>query len=295
MLSICPDAQIIDIAHSVRKFAVGDGAFILSTALPFMPAGVHLAVVDPGVGTERRPVALRVARGDTLVGPDNGLLLLGAEALGGVTDARELDNQGLWLGPTTSTTFHGRDIFAPVAARLAAGSADFEEVGSRVEIDSLVALPQAVAEVGEGWIKTEVIYVDTFGNLRLAGGARELVQALGDLAHDRPLRVEVDDPAGRGPRVEEARFAETFGAVPGGAEIAHVERCVVRASLAPRLLGECGPCAGPGCRTEQATATEQHRSPDEAASRYCTRRSGIGGRTGHRLGGPAALLPPVPA
>jgi len=223
MLSICPDAQIIDIAHSVRKFAVGDGAFILSTALPFMPAGVHLAVVDPGVGTERRPVALRVARGDTLVGPDNGLLLLGAEALGGVTDARELDNQGLWLGPTTSTTFHGRDIFAPVAARLAAGSADFEEVGSRVEIDSLVALPQAVAEVGEGWIKTEVIYVDTFGNLRLAGGAQELVQALGDLVHDRPLRVEVDDPAGRGPRVEEARFAETFGAVPGGAAMIYID------------------------------------------------------------------------
>src|SRR5438105_11652526 len=131
ILSICPDAQIVDIAHSIRKFAVGDGAFILSTALPFMPTGVHLAVVDPGVGTRRRPVALRVARGDMLVGPDNGLLMLGAEALGGITDARELDNQAMWLGATSSTTFHGRDIFAPVAARLAAGSADSEEAGSR--------------------------------------------------------------------------------------------------------------------------------------------------------------------
>ena len=223
MLSISPDLQIIDIAHSIRKFAVGDGAFILSTALPFMPAGVHLAVVDPGVGTQRRPVALRVARGDTLVGPDNGLLMLGAEAMGGITDARELDNRALWLGTTTSTTFHGRDIFAPVAARLAAGAADFEEVGSSVEIDSLVTLPPAVAEVGDGWIETEVIYVDSFGNLRLAGGAQDLVQALGDLTDDLAVRVEMTDAAGGSPHVESALFAQTFGAVPSGTVLLYLD------------------------------------------------------------------------
>jgi len=223
MLSISADLQIIDIAHSIRKFAVGDGAFILGTALPFMPIGVHLAVVDPGVGTQRRPVALRVARGDTLVGPDNGLLMLGAEALGGITDARELDNHALWLGATASTTFHGRDIFAPVAARLAAGSTDFEEVGSSVEIDSLVTLPPSVAEVGDGWIETEVIYVDTFGNLRLAGGAQDLVQALGDLREDLVVRVEVNDPAGGSPRVESGRFAQTFGAVPSGTALLYLD------------------------------------------------------------------------
>ncbi len=223
MLSISPDLQIIDIAHSIRKFAVGDGAFILSTALPFMPTGVHLAVVDPGVGTQRRPVALRVARGDTLVGPDNGLLMLGAEALGGITDARELDNQAMWLGATTSTTFHGRDIFAPVAARLAAGSADFEEVGSSVEIDSLVTLRPAVAEVGDGWIETEVIYVDSFGNLRLAGGAQDLVQALGDLTGDLAVRVEMTDPARGSPHVESARFAQTFGAVASGTALLYLD------------------------------------------------------------------------
>lgn len=222
MLSISPDLQIIDIAHSIRKFAVGDGAFILSTALPFMPTGVHLAVVDPGVGTQRRPVALRAARGDTLVGPDNGLLMLGAEALGGITDARELDNPALWLGATTSTTFHGRDIFAPVAARLAAGSADFGEVGSSVEIDSLVTLPPAVVEVGDGWIETEVIYVDSFGNLRLAGGAQDLVQALGDLTGDLAVRVEMSDPRGS-PHVESARFAQTFGAVPSGTALLYLD------------------------------------------------------------------------
>ena len=223
MLSISPDLQIIDIAHSIRKFAVGDGAFILSTALPFMPTGVHLAVVDPGVGTQRRPVALRVARGDTLVGPDNGLLMLGAEALGGITDARELDNQAMWLGATTSTTFHGRDIFAPVAARLAAGSADFEEVGSSVEIDSLVTLRPAVAEVGDGWIETEVIYVDSFGNLRLAGGAQDLVHALGDLTGDLAVRVEMTDPARGSPHVESARFAQTFGAVASGTALLYLD------------------------------------------------------------------------
>jgi len=223
MLSISPDLQIIDIAHSIRKFEGGDGAFIMSTALPVMPAGVHRAVVDPGVGTQRRPVALRVARGDTLVGPDNGLLMLGAEAMGGITDARELDNRALWLGTTSSTTFHGRDIFAPVAARLPACSAHFEEVGSSVEIDSLVTLPPAVAEVGDGWIETEVIYVDSFGNLRLAGGAQDLVQALGDLTDDLAVRVEMTDAAGGSPHVESALFAQTFGAVPSGTVLLYLD------------------------------------------------------------------------
>jgi S-adenosylmethionine hydrolase len=223
MLSICPDAQIIDIAHSIRKFAVGDGAFILSTALPFMPSGVHLGVVDPGVGTERRPVALRVARGDVLVGPDNGLFILGAEALGGISEARQLDNPALWLDSTASTTFHGRDIFAPVAARLAAGAATFDEVGSALDIDSLVTLPTATASVGDGWIETEVIYVDSFGNLRLAGGAQDLVQALGDVSDGRALRVEITSTAGATARVQEAAFATTFGAVREGMSLVYID------------------------------------------------------------------------
>ncbi|MDP9244130.1 MAG: SAM-dependent chlorinase/fluorinase, partial [Chloroflexota bacterium] len=88
MLSICREAQIVDIGHTVRKYAIADGAWILRASLPYMPVGVHVAVVDPGVGTERRPIALRVSRGDLLVGPDNGLLLPPAEALGGTVEAR---------------------------------------------------------------------------------------------------------------------------------------------------------------------------------------------------------------
>ena len=223
MLSICPDAQIIDLAHTIRKYAIGDGAFILGTALPFMPSGVHLAVVDPGVGTERRPVALRVARGDMLVGPDNGLMLLGAEALGGITEARALENRALWLELSTSATFHGRDVFAPVAARLAARSAVFEEVGRVVEIDSLVALSQPVASVGEGWIETGVVYVDSFGNARLAGGARELVGGLGDATDQRPLRVAVIDSAAGTGNAEDAVFTTTFGAVPAGTALVYID------------------------------------------------------------------------
>ncbi len=122
MLSICPDAQIVDIAHTVRKYAIGEASFILSAALPYMPLGVHLALVDPGVGTSRRPIGIKAARGDVLIGPDNGLLLEAARALGGATQARGVQNRDLWLR-LASSTFHGHDIFSPVAARLAAGSA----------------------------------------------------------------------------------------------------------------------------------------------------------------------------
>src|SRR5918995_6245554 len=115
MLSICRDAQIIDVAHNIRKYAIRDGAFLLRFALPYLPVGVHLGVVDPGVGTARRPIAIRTGRGDVLIGPENGLLLPPAEALGGVDEAREITNRELWL-PVTTSTFPGRDVFAPVAA-----------------------------------------------------------------------------------------------------------------------------------------------------------------------------------
>ena len=95
MLSICRDAQIVDISHTVAKYAIADGAYLLRAALPWFPVGVHVGVVDPGVGTARRPIAVATARGDILVGPDNGLLLPAADALDGVTSARELANPDL--------------------------------------------------------------------------------------------------------------------------------------------------------------------------------------------------------
>lgn len=220
MLSICRDAQIIDIAHTIRKYAIRDGAFLLRFSLPYAPVGVHVGVVDPGVGTTRRPIAIRTRRGDVLVGPDNGLLVPPAEALGGPIEARELANRDLWL-PVTTSTFHGRDIFAPVAAHLAAGDATFEQVGPVVPLDTLVRLSEPKAAVADATIETVVTYVDSFGNIRLAGGRDELDRAFGaELADGLPLLASFDGAAG--PQ-EATRYAATFGEVEQGTSLVYVD------------------------------------------------------------------------
>ena len=220
MLSICRDAQIIDIAHTIRKYAIRDGAFLLRFSLPYAPVGVHVGVVDPGVGTARRPIAIRTGRGDLLVGPDNGLLVPPAEALGGPVEARELANRNLWL-PVTTSTFHGRDIFAPVAAHLAGGDATFEQVGPVVPLDSLVRLPEPEASVADGAIETVVTYVDSFGNIRLAGGRDDLDRAFGtEVADGLPLLASFGNGAGSR---EPTRYAATFGAVDPGASLVYID------------------------------------------------------------------------
>jgi len=223
MLGICRDAQIIDVAHTIRKYAIRDGAFLLRFALPYVPVGVHVGVVDPGVGTERRPVAIRAGRGDILIGPDNGLLPPAADALGGVIEARELTNRDLWL-PVTTSTFHGRDIFAPVAAHLAAGDAQFDAVGPAIPLDDLVRLPEPEASVREGAIDTVVTYVDSFGNLRLAGGPTDLDAAFGTLADGDALLAEFGASADGAPPVREpTAYGTTFGNVPSGASLIYVD------------------------------------------------------------------------
>jgi S-adenosylmethionine hydrolase len=217
MLGIAPDAQIVDIAHGVRKYAIRDGAYLLWCALPYMPVGIHVAVVDPGVGTERQPIALKAGRGDMLVGPDNGLLVPAAERLGGIADARRLDNRSLML-PTTSSTFHGRDIFSPVTAHLAAGT-PFEEVGPVLEIDSLVELRFPEPEISEGMLRTSIIYIDSFGNVRLAGEPADLVQAVGDLEEGRRLSIEIASTNGGASTDLDATWERTFGRTPVGATL----------------------------------------------------------------------------
>ncbi|MGH2446880.1 MAG: SAM hydrolase/SAM-dependent halogenase family protein [Candidatus Limnocylindria bacterium] len=218
MLSICRDAQIVDVAHSVRKYAIRDGAYLLRFALPYLPIGVHVGVVDPGVGTERRPIAIRTGRGDVLVGPDNGLLLPPADALDGAIAARELANRDLWL-PVTTSTFHGRDIFAPVTAHIAAGDAEFDLVGPEIPIEQLVRLPEPVAHATESRLETSVTYVDSFGNIRLAGGRAELEAAFPGIEDGRALTAAFDAP----PLTEETRFGTTFGSVPVGASVVYVD------------------------------------------------------------------------
>jgi S-adenosylmethionine hydrolase len=217
MLSIARDVQIVDISHTVAKYAIRDGAYLLSTAVPWLPVGVHVAVVDPGVGTDRRPIALLTGRGDVLVGPDNGLLLPAAARLGGVTEARVIQNRA-WLLPGTSPTFHGRDIFAPAAAHLAIG-ARFADVGPEVDRATLVELAAATATASDGHLATEVVYVDSFGNLRLAGGVAELAAALGPVEQGTRLKVSpAETTADEGIT---ARWSRTFGETPAGELLAY--------------------------------------------------------------------------
>jgi hypothetical protein len=160
MLDVHPAATFVDITHEIHPQDVMEAAFVLRTAVPFMPDGtVHLVVVDPGVGTERRAVAVR--RDDQwFVGPDNGVfpLVLDDESPEAMV---ELDTPDVWRAPTPSTTFHGRDIFAPVAAHLAAGRS-LAEVGS--PIDTLQPLRWALPIADEHAVEGQIIHVDRFGN-----------------------------------------------------------------------------------------------------------------------------------
>jgi len=238
MLSICRDAQIIDIGHTIRKYAIRDGAFLLRFALPYVPVGTHVGVVDPGVGTARRPIAILAERGDVLIGPDNGLLVPPAEALGGIRAVRELANRGLWL-PVTTSTFHGRDIFAPVAAHLASGDAAFEDVGPTIDADGLVRLPEPTATASDGQLDTVVTYVDSFGNLRFAGSAGTLRDAFGPLDDGTALTVTFSGPD---PIEERTRYGTTFGTVPVGASLVYVDSLgnVAMADNQGHLAGRLG-------------------------------------------------------
>jgi S-adenosylmethionine hydrolase len=217
MFGICPDANIIDISHQVPRYSIREGASTLLFALPNMPVGIHVAVVDPGVGTERLAVGLRTARGDILIGPDNGLLIAAGEALVGIVEARSLENLDLML-PVVSSSFHGRDIFAPMAAHLAAGI-PFETVGPTVAVEKLVRLPDIRPTVRDGVLESVVVHVLVFGNVTFAGVPADLEAAIGPLTAGRPLVVEFPATGGV-PAIEERTVWErTFGRVPVGASL----------------------------------------------------------------------------
>jgi S-adenosyl-L-methionine hydrolase (adenosine-forming) len=166
---VCPSAHVIDLTHGVPRGDVRVGALILSGALPYLPIGVHLAVVDPGVGGDRRALALATSDGRRFVGPDNGLLWPAAERAGGVVEAVDIGRSSFALEPI-SATFHGRDIFAPVAARLAAG-VSLGEVGERCDPDGVVRLELPRPSVEDGVLVAHAVYMDRFGNVQLDADA----------------------------------------------------------------------------------------------------------------------------
>ncbi len=179
---LAPEARVIDVTHLVPPGDVARGAHVLAQTVPSLPRGVHLAVVDPGVGTERRPIAIEAVDGGHLVGPDNGLLVPAAEALGGIRRAVHLTNAA-WFAPDVSRTFHGRDVFAPVAARLA-GGADLSDAGNATA--ALVRLPPPHLHRLPDGVTAEILTVDRFGNLQLAARADTLPDLSGVAVNGRP-------------------------------------------------------------------------------------------------------------
>jgi S-adenosylmethionine hydrolase len=209
MASIAPEARVIDVTHGIRPGHILQGAVVLANTLPFMPVGVHLAVVDPGVGGGRRALALRDREGRVHVGPDNGLLLPAAERFGGVAAAHELANAEYSLQPV-SRTFHGRDLFAPAAAHLARG-VSLEELGPPLDPDELVRLEIPEPEIGHNRTRATALVVDRFGNIAL-----NLTRAhLGDVELAPGTRIELTC---RGAQFY-AVAARTFADTPRGALI----------------------------------------------------------------------------
>ena len=176
--SLAPATRVIDLSHDVPPGDLRRGAALLAQAAPYMPAGVLLAVVDPTVGTKRRGLVIQAGR-SCLVGPDNGLLLPAARALGGASAAWEVTAPDIMLQPV-SATFHGRDVFAPVAARLASGMPP-TRVGAALPLDDLVHLAEPVARLTAHRLEGEVLTIDRFGNVQTSlpaallrdGGLRE--------------------------------------------------------------------------------------------------------------------------
>jgi len=209
---IAPAARVIDITHLVQPGDVRRGAAVLAQTVPYLPPAVHVAVVDPGVGTARRGIAVQ-AGDSVLVGPDNGLLSWAIAALGGARQAFQLTNGDLWLHPV-SPTFHGRDIFMPVAAHLATG-ADLATVGDEIDLADLVTLPAPTSRVRDGEAEGEVMSVDRFGNVQLSIEAADVGQ----------LGVGVGSPivVRTGRRQLTVPFVETFAAVAPGEVVAFTD------------------------------------------------------------------------
>ncbi len=214
--SIAPEANVIDISHGIRRHDVRRGAAVLADAVVFAPPGVHLAVVDPGVGTPRRAIAAASAEGDRFfVGPDNGLLAPALAHFGGAIEAVDLAESPVRLEPV-SATFHGRDIFAPAAAHLANGS-ELREIGEPIDHATLQVLaeisPQIEPEAGR--LTAEVGDVDGFGNAALLAGAED-AQAAG-LRPGKHLRVTAPR------RSDELLYARTFADVAEGEPLLYVD------------------------------------------------------------------------
>lgn len=207
ILGICPDAQVIRLANDIPGFDIREGARLLEAAA-WLPQGIHICVVDPGVGTVRRGLVIQTGRGDFLVGPDNGVLLPVTRFLGGVKSVYQITNAQLMREPV-SPVFHGRDVFAPVAAHLARGIAP-REVGAALPLKELVGAPYEEAQVQGDAIEATIISRNTFGNVFLNVQQEEMhtLFTAGENIEVQAREQKLSVP-----------YRRTFGDVPVGSEV----------------------------------------------------------------------------
>ncbi len=211
--TLAPDCRVIDLNHRIPRGDVRSGALGLLRAIQYLPPGVVLAVVDPGVGTERRPVVVETGWG-YMVGPDNGLLSPAAALVGGVTRAFAIENPEVIL-PSPGRTFEGRDRFAPAAAVLAAGEAEPHELGPRIDPHTLEPLLLPLPEVSDGQVAGQAWWVDTYGNVQTNISPENLAEA-GVSPHDR-VTVRV------GLMNYQVPWVGTYGEVGEGRPLLHVD------------------------------------------------------------------------
>lgn len=228
---LAPEVRVVDVTHSIRRGDVRAGALALTRAIQYLPDGVVLAVVDPGVGTERRAIAAGTASG-IFVGPDNGLLSPAVAMVGGAERIVSIENPEMRI-PSAGETFHGRDVFGPAAALLASGEATLDDCGPEVDPESVTPLLLPLPEVTDGVVTATAWWVDRFGNVQTNASPDELATA--GITGESTVTVRI------GSTEHEAPWVGVYGEVDEGELLLHVDgsgliALAVRGGSAAELL-----------------------------------------------------------
>jgi hypothetical protein len=232
LAKLAPDSRVIDITHDTPRGNVRAGALALTRAIQYLPEGVCLAVVDPGVGTDRRAIAVRSGWG-FFVGPDNGLLSPPVALMGGASQIVSIENPEAMI-PSPGETFHGRDVFAPAAGLLASGEAELEDLGPTVPDEEVVPLLLPLTEVEQGSVTGEAWWVDVYGNVETNVSPEDLAQVGLGQGDEVTLRI--------GPRSNRLRWVGSYAEVSDGEPLLHVDSAgliavAVRGGRADENLG----------------------------------------------------------
>ena len=213
LAKLAPDSRVVDVGHGFPRGNVKSAALALTRAVQYLPEGVCLAVVDPGVGTSRRAIAAETSWG-TFVGPDNGLLSPAVAMVGGATRIVSIENPEAMI-PSPGETFHGRDLFAPAAALIASGDATIDELGPELNGEEIVPLLLPLTETTGSIVTGEAWWVDTFGNVQTNVGPEDLASV--GVGPGDVVTVKI------GSAVHSVPWVSSYGEVEEGAVLIHVD------------------------------------------------------------------------